>query len=125
MNQLVSLKSEVKLEQKYTPKVVSAVVREFQVETVATKLEKNAKLIDMADKQQILNRSHASALVDNNSTIATVKRASRETVEREDKLMKGVRVEMKNVNSNNKLAEDRKKKACDLARHIQYLKDEL
>ena len=46
-------------------------------------------------------------------------------MEREDKLMKGVRVEMKNVNSNNKLAEDIKKKACDLARHIQYLKDEL
>ena len=115
----------MKSEQKNNSKVVSAVVREFQAETVAMKLEKNAKLIDMADKQQILNRSHSSALVDNNSTIATVKRASRETVEREDKLMKGVRVEMKNVNSNNKLAEDRKKKACDLARHIQYLKDEL
>ena len=38
MNQLVSLKSEVKLEQKYTPKVVSAVVREFQAETVAMRL---------------------------------------------------------------------------------------
>ena len=39
MNQLVSLKSEVKSEQKNIPKLVSAMVREFQAETVAIKLE--------------------------------------------------------------------------------------
>ena len=55
-NQLVYLKSEVKSDQKNTPKVVSDVVREFQAETVAMKLDKNAKLLDMAVKQQTLKR---------------------------------------------------------------------
>ena len=88
-------------------------------------LNNNAKLLDMAVKQRTPKRSHASALVDNNSTVATVKRDLRETVEREAKLTKDVRVEMKNSNSNNKLAEDIKKNAYDIARHVQYLKDEL
>ena len=39
--------------------------------------------------------------------------------------MKDVRVEIKNDNSNKKLAEDRNKKEYDMARHVQYLKDEL
>ena len=125
MNQLVSLKSEVKSEQKNIPKVVSAVVREFQAETVAIKLDNNDKLLDMAIKQRTLKRSHASALVDKNVIIATVKRVSRETVEREDKLTKDVRVATKNANSNEKSAEDRKKKSYDMARHVQYLKDEI
>ena len=55
------------------------------------KLGKNAKLIYMAVKKRILKRSHASALMDKNATIATVKRASRETVEGEDNLKKCVR----------------------------------
>ena len=46
------------------------------------KLENNAKLIDMVVKQQALKISHTSALVDKNVTIATVKRASRKTVEK-------------------------------------------
>ena len=61
----------------------------------------------------------------NNAAIATVKRAPRKTVEREDKLTKYVSVEMKNANSNEKLSEDRNKKAYGMARHVQYLKDEL
>ena len=44
INQLVSLKSEVKSDQKNTPKVVSAVVRGFQAETVAMKLKKMPNL---------------------------------------------------------------------------------
>ena len=56
MNQLVSLNSEVNSKQKNNPKLVSAVVREFQAETVAMKLKKNAKLLDMAVKQQTLKR---------------------------------------------------------------------
>ena len=48
MNKLVSLKSEVKSEQKNTPKVVSAVVRKFQAEAVVMNLNNNAKLLDMA-----------------------------------------------------------------------------
>ena len=122
MNQTVSLNSEVKSEQKNTPKVVSAVVREFQAETVAMKLEDNVKLLDMAFKQRTLKISHALALVDNNSTISTVKRASRETAEREAKLMKDVRMAMKNANSNRKLSEDRKKKVYDMTRNVKYFK---
>ena len=100
-------------------------MRKFQAETVAIKLENNDKLLDMAIKQRTLKRSHASALVDKNVIIATVKRVSRETVEREAKLTKDVRVAMKNTNSNEKSAEDRKKKAYDMARHVQYLKDDM
>ena len=59
------------------------------------------------------------------STIATVERDSRETVEREDNSKKDVRVEIKNAKPNKKLAEYRKKKAYDTDRHVQYLKDEL
>ena len=80
MNQLVSLKSEVKSEQNNTPKVVSAVERGFQTEIMAMKLDNNAKLLDMAVKQQTLKRSHASVLLDTNFTIATLKSAYRETV---------------------------------------------
>ena len=47
-----------------------------------------------------------------------MKRASRETVEREGKLTKDVRVAMKNANSNEELAEDRKKKEYDMVRHV-------
>ena len=125
MNQLVSLKSEVNLEQNNIPKVVSAMVREFQAETVAMKLDKNAKLLDMVVKQRTLKTSHASELVDKNNTITTVKRASRETVEREAKLTKDVRVATEISNSNRKLVQDRKKKAYGMARNVQYLKDEL
>ena len=46
------------------------------------KLKNNAKLLDMAVKQRNMKRSHASEIVDTNATIATVKRASKETVER-------------------------------------------
>ena len=56
-NQLVYLKSEVKSDQKNTPKVVSDVVREFQAETVAMKLDNNAKLLEMAVNQRNLNTS--------------------------------------------------------------------
>ena len=59
INKLVSLKSEVKSDQKNTPKVVSAVVRGFQAETVAMKIENNVKLLDMAVKQRTLKLSHA------------------------------------------------------------------
>ena len=89
------------------------------------KLKKNAKLLDIAVNQQNLKRSHASTLVDKNDTIATMKRASRETVEREANLKKDVRAAMKNANSNKKLAADIKKKEFDMARHVHYLKDEL
>ena len=89
------------------------------------KLKKNAKLLDIAVNQRNLKRSHASALVDKNATIATMKRASRETVERENNLKKDVREAMKNANSNKKLAADIKNKEFDMARHVQYLKDEL
>ena len=61
------------------------------------KLENNVKLLDMAVKQQTLKRSHASALVDKNVTIDTVKRASSETLERGANLKKDVRVETKNA----------------------------
>ena len=125
MNQLVSIKSEVKSEQKNIPKVFSYVVRGFQAERVYMKLKNNAKLLDVSVKQRTLKRSHVSALVDKNATIATVKRASRETVEREANLNKDVRVAMKNANSNERLAEDINKKAYDMSRHVQYLKDEL
>ena len=40
-------------------------------------------------------------------------------------MTKDVRVAMKNTKSKEKLAEDRKKKAYDMARHVQYLRDEL
>ena len=63
--------------------------------------------------------------MDKNVIIPIVKRVSRETVEREAKLTKDVRVAMKNTNSNEKSAEDRKKKAYDMARHVQYLKDDM
>ena len=63
--------------------------------------------------------------MDKNVFIATVKRASRETVEKEAKLTKDVRVAMKKIKSKEKLAEDRKKKAYDMARHVQYLRDEM
>ena len=89
------------------------------------KLENNAKLLDIPVNQRTLKISHASAQVDKNVTIATVKKASRERVEREANLKKDVRVAIKNSNSNEKLAEDRKKKAYDMARHVQYIKDEL
>ena len=116
---LVYLKSEVKSEQKNNAKVVSAVVREFQAETVAMKLENNNKILKTAVNQQTLKISHVSALVDKNAaTRATVKRASRETVERKDKTTKDVRVAMKNANSNKKLPEDRKKNTYDMARHV-------
>ena len=64
------------------------------------KIKNNAKLLDMAVKQRTLNISHASALLDKNATVVSVKRASRETVEREAKLTKDVRMAMKNANSN-------------------------
>ena len=89
------------------------------------KLENNAKLIDMVVKQQALKISHTSALVDKNVTIATVKRASRNTVERGASLKKGVRVAIQNAKSNDKLAEDRKKRSYDMARHVRYIKDNL
>ena len=92
---------------------------------MAIKFENNAKLLDMAVNHRTLKRSHTSALVDKNVIIATVKRASRETVERAAKLTKDVMVAMKNANSNKKSAEDRKKKAYDMARHVQYLKYEM
>ena len=85
-------------------------VREFQAETVAMKIENNTNLIDMAVKHQTLKISNSSALVDKNSTINPVERDSRETVEREAKLTKDVRVAMKNYNYNEKLAEERKNK---------------
>ena len=44
-------------------------------------------------------------------------------MEGEAKLTKDVRVATKNANSNEKSAQDRKKKAHDTARHVQYLKD--
>ena len=40
-------------------------------------------------------------------------------------MTKDVRVATKNADSNEKSAEDRKKKAYDMARHVQYLKDEI
>ena len=89
------------------------------------KLEKNAKLLDMAVTQRTLKISYASALVDKNATIATVKNALRETAKREDKLTKDFRVRMKNSNSNEKLAKDIKKKAYNMARSVQYLKNKL
>ena len=89
------------------------------------KLENNAKLIDMVVKQQALKISHTSALVDKNVTIATVKRASRNTVERGASLKKGVRVAIQNAKSNDKLAEDRKKRSYDMARHVRYIKGDL
>ena len=46
-------------------------------------------------------------------------------MEREAKLTKDVMVAMKNANSNEKSAEYRKKKAYDMAIHVQYLKDEI
>ena len=52
MNQLVSLKLEVNFDQNNTPKVVSAVMREFQAETVSMKLKNNATFLDMAVKQR-------------------------------------------------------------------------
>ena len=58
VNQLVSLKSEVKSEQKNTPKLVSAVVGEYQARAVAMKLKNNAKLLDMAVKQRTRKISH-------------------------------------------------------------------
>ena len=60
-----------------------------------------------------------------NFAIVKVKRASRETVDREAYLKKDVRVAIKNSNSNKKLAEDRNKKAYYMARYVQYIKDEL
>ena len=60
-----------------------------------------------------------------NVTITTVKWASRETVEREANLKKDGRVAIKNANYSEKLAEDRKKKAYDMARNAQYIKDEM
>ena len=125
MNQLISLKSDVKSEQNNTPKVVFAVVRKLQAETVGMKLENNAKFIDMVVKHRNLKRSHASALVDKDFTIATVKRAWRETVDREANLNKDVRATIKNANSNKKLAEDIKKKSYDMVTHVQYIKNEL
>ena len=62
---------------------------------MAIKLKNNDKLLEMAVKHRTLKRSHASALVDKNVIISTVKRASRETVEGEAKLTKDVRVATK------------------------------
>ena len=89
------------------------------METVAINLKNNAKLLDMDVKQRNLKISHASALVDKNVTIATVKRSSRETVEREANFNKDVRVAIKNANSNKKLYEDRKKNTYDMVIHVQ------
>ena len=55
-------------------------VREFQAETVAMKIDNNAKLLDTSVNQRTLKISHDPELVDKNSTIATVEEASRETV---------------------------------------------
>ena len=85
---------------------------------MAIKLENNAKLLDMAVKQRTLKRSNASEIVDKNVIIATVKRALRETVDREAKSRKDVRVAMKNTKSKEKSDEDRKKKVYDMARHV-------
>ena len=79
----------------------------------------------MAVKQRNLKISHASEIVDKNVIITTVKRASRETVDREAKSRKDVRVAMKNTKSKEKSYEDRKKKVYDMARHVWYLKDEM
>ena len=92
INQLVYLKSEVKSEQKNTPKLVSTVVKEFQAETVSMMFKNSANLLDMAIKQRTLKIFHTSAIVDKNATVATVNRALRETVGRETKLMKDIRV---------------------------------
>ena len=46
-------------------------------------------------------------------------------MERGANLKKDVRSAMKNANSNDKLSEERKKKAYDTARHVQYIKYEL
>ena len=88
---------------------------------MATKIENNDKLLDMVANQRTLKRLHAPALVDKNATTATAKRASVETADREAKLTKDVRAEMKNDNSNEKLAEDKKKKSYDMSRHVQYI----
>ena len=40
-------------------------------------------------------------------------------------MTKDIRVAIKNANCNEKLYEERKKKAYDMARHVQYLKDGL
>ena len=115
----------MKPEHKNTLKVVSVVVREFQSETVAINPENNTKLIYMVVKQLTMKRSHASTLVDKNATIATVKRDSRETVERVCNLNKDVRLAMKNANSKEKLDEYKKKKAYDMSIHVQFLKDDM
>ena len=46
-------------------------------------------------------------------------------MDREANLNKDIRVVIKITNSNDKLAENRKKKAYDMARNVQYIKDEL
>ena len=75
-------------------------VREFHAEMVAMNLKNNSKLLEMAVNQQTLKISHELVLVDKNATIATIKRALRETVLRKDKFKKDVRVAIKNDNSN-------------------------
>ena len=40
-------------------------------------------------------------------------------------MKKDFRVAIKNSNSNEKLAEDIKKKEYEMARHVQYIKDEM
>ena len=92
---------------------------------MAIKLKNNEKLLDMDVKHRTLKISHSSALVYKNATIATVKSSLRETVDTGANLKKDVKVAMKNANSNEKLSEDRKKKAYDMAINVQYLKDEL
>ena len=72
------------------------------------KLENNVKILGMAVKQRTLKISHASALVDKNANIYTVKKELRETVKKYPNLKKYVMVAMKNVNSNEKLAERRR-----------------
>ena len=63
-------------------------------------LKNNSKLLEMAVNQQTLKISHELVLVDKNATIATIKRALRETVLRKDKFKKDVRMAIKNDNSN-------------------------
>ena len=64
----------MKSEQKNTPTLVSAVVREFQADAGDTKISKKVKLLDMAVNQRTLKRSRASALVDKNYNISKLKK---------------------------------------------------
>ena len=59
------------------------------------KLENNVKILGMAVKQRTLKISHASALVDKNANIYTLKKELRETVKKYPNLKKYVMVAMK------------------------------